>query len=264
MSSYINQPGKCLIRNHPKYGSIYLNLNKNNKYYIRTKMNDISNNYNVPSEYTNNANFTLKDALNIIENVDIHTKNDTPVTAIHINNNFNLPQGCENLEGSPETEIKGKFLGRVGNDSLFLNFSKYNNKYYLKLTSLKDNIPINKDIDVDKLSFDDAKVIVDNHIKYNNKLIGSRENKDVVLKNGQYGLYIIWNKQLFTLPKFAIDKLDKLDIKTCNYIINYQLKIKSNVSTSPTNENIDITDDNNIVENIVPVKKSFLDAVKCN
>ena len=25
----------------------------------------------------------------------------------------------------------------------------------------------------------------------------------------KFGLYVIWNKQLFTLPKFAIDKLDK-------------------------------------------------------
>ena len=110
------------------------------------------------------------------------------------------------------------------------------------------------------MTFDDAKNIIDNHITYNNKIIGSRDDKDVVLKNGQYGLYLIWNKQLFTLPKFAIDKLDKLDIKTCNYIIDYQLKIKNNNPT--TNENIDITDDNNIVENIIPVKKSFLDAVK--
>ena len=97
---------------------------------------------------------------------------------------------------------------------------------------------------------------------YNNKLIGSRNDKDVVLKNGQFGLYVIWNKQLFTLPKFAIDKLDKLDIKTCNYIIDYQLKIKNNNPT--TNEDINVTDDNNIVENIIPTKKSFLDAVKSN
>ena len=126
--AYNSTPGKCLTKNHPIYGSIYLNLNKYNKYYIRTKINDISNNYNIPSEYNNNANLTLKDVLDIIENVSHHTKNDTPATAIIINNNsFKLP----------ETEIKGKFLGKVGNDSLFLNHSKYNNKYYLKLTSLK-------------------------------------------------------------------------------------------------------------------------------
>ena len=189
-------PGKCLTKNHPIYGSIYLNLNKYNKHYIRTKLNDTSNNYNIPSEYNNNANLTLKDALNIIENNNLIIRNDTPATAITINNNFKLP----------ETEIKGKFLGKVGNDSLFLNHSKFNNKYYLKLTSLKDNIPIPKNIDVDKLTFDDAKNIIDNHITYNNKIIGIRDNMDVILKNGQFGLYVIWNKQLFTLPKFAIDK----------------------------------------------------------
>ena len=36
--------------------------NRYNKYYIRTKMNDISNSYNIPSEYNDNANLTLKDA----------------------------------------------------------------------------------------------------------------------------------------------------------------------------------------------------------
>ncbi len=252
MASYNSTPGKCLIKNHPIHGSIYLNLNKYNKYYIRTKINDISNTYNIPSEYNNNVNLTLKDALNIIESNNIIIKNDTPATAITINNNFKLP----------ETEIKGKFLGKVGNDSLFLNHSKFNNKYYLKLTSLKDNIPINKDIDVENITFEDAKKIVENHITYNNKLIGIRDDKDVVLKNGQYGLYVIWNKQLYTLPKFILDKLDTLDIKKANYIIDYQNKIKNN--NPPTNENIDITDDNNIIDHIIPLKKSFLDAVKSN
>ncbi len=239
MASYNSTPGKCLIKNHPIHGSIYLNLNKYNKYYIRTKINDISNTYNIPSEYNNNVNLTLKDALNIIESNNIIIKNDTPATAITarvgepsrfsrtINNNFKLP----------ETEIKGKFLGKVGNDSLFLNHSKFNNKYYFKLTSLKDNIPINKDIDVEKITFEDAKKIVENHITYNNKLIGIRDDKDVVLKNGQYGLYVIWNKQLYTLPKFILDKIDTLDIKKANYIIDYQNKIKNN--NPPTNENID-------------------------
>ena len=193
--------------------------------------------------------------ISIIESNNIIVKNDTPITAITNNNN--------NIKIS-ENEIKGHYLGRIGNDSLFLNHSKFNNKYYLKLTSIKANIPINKDIDVDKLSFDDAKNIVDNHMLYNNKLIGSRDNKDVILKNGCYGLYLIHDKKLYTLPKFILDKLDTLDIKTCNYIINYQLKIKNNVSTSTINENIDITDDNIIVDNIIPAKKSFLDAAKSN
>ena len=83
--SYTNQPDKCLTKNHPLYGSIYLNLNKYNKYYTRTKINDTSNNYDIPSEYDKNASLTLKEALNIIENVSFHTKNDSPVTAIHIN-----------------------------------------------------------------------------------------------------------------------------------------------------------------------------------
>ena len=123
-------------------------------------------------------------------------------------------------------ENKGKVLGKIGNETLFLNHSKYNDKYYLKLTNLKDNIPIPKNIDVDKLTFDQAKNIIDNHMLYNNKLIGTRDDKDVVLKNGCYGLYLIHDKKLYTLPKFILDKLDTLDIKLCNYIIDYQNKIK--------------------------------------
>ena len=106
------------------------------------------------------------------------------------------------------------------------------------------------------------KNIIDNHIKYNNKFIGKREDKDVVLKNGQYGLYLIHDKKLYTLPKFILDKLDTLDIKKANYIIDYQNKIKNNISSSPTNEDINITDDNNVVNNIIPSKKSFLDVVR--
>ena len=64
-------------------------MNKNNKYYIRTKINDTSNNYNIPSEYDNNASLTLKEPLNVIENVSFYTKIDTPVTAIHINKKLN-------------------------------------------------------------------------------------------------------------------------------------------------------------------------------
>ena len=40
---------------------------------------------------------------------------------------------------------------------------------------------------------DDGKKIVDNYMLYNNKLIGSRDNQDVIFKNGQYGLYLIHN-----------------------------------------------------------------------
>ena len=46
MSKYTstNTNGKCLSKNHPLYGNIYLNLNKNNIYYIRTKNKDMINN----------------------------------------------------------------------------------------------------------------------------------------------------------------------------------------------------------------------------
>jgi hypothetical protein len=248
-----NPPGRCIVKNHYKYGNIYVNINKYNKHYIKTKNNDIVNSYNIPSGYDANK-LLLKDVITIIETNNITFNNDTPITA-NIKNETSYINMNEN---------KGKVLGKIGNETLFLNHSKYNDKYYLKLTNTKDNIPINKDIDVDKLTFDQAKNIIDNHMQYNNKLIGTRDDKDVVLKNGCYGLYLIHDKKLYTLPKFILDKLDTLDIKLCNYIIDYQNKIKSNTSIPTTNEDVNITDDNNIVDDIIPIKKSFLEAVKNN
>jgi hypothetical protein len=118
-------------------------------------------------------------------------------------------------------ENKGKVLGKIGNETLFLNHSKYNDKYYLKLTSLKDIIPINKDIDVDKLSFDDAKIIVNNHMLYNNKLIGTKDDKDVVLKNGKFGLYIIHDKKLYTIPMKILLQIYMKDI----YLLRVELSL---------------------------------------
>ena len=38
MSYNNNTPnGKCLTKNHNKYGDIYLNINSYNEYYLRTK-----------------------------------------------------------------------------------------------------------------------------------------------------------------------------------------------------------------------------------
>jgi topoisomerase IA-like protein len=145
----------------------------------------------------------------------------------------------------------------MGDENVFLNKSIYNDKYYLKTSKIKDNIPINKDIDVNSLSIDKAKDIIDLYKIYHNKVLGQRDDKDITLKTGSYGLYIIWNKQLFTLPKFILNKLDELDIKVCNYIIDYQLKIKP----SPHAANIS-TEQLKVEEAITANKKSFSEIVK--
>jgi hypothetical protein len=36
-----NPPGRCIVKNHYKYGNIYVNINKYNKHHIKTKNNDI-------------------------------------------------------------------------------------------------------------------------------------------------------------------------------------------------------------------------------
>ena len=51
-------------------------------------MNDISNSYNIPSEYDNNStsNITVNDEISIIESSNLNQSNDTP-------------QGWENSSG---------------------------------------------------------------------------------------------------------------------------------------------------------------------
>jgi len=191
-----NPPGRCIVKNYYKYGNIYVNINKYNKHHIKTKNNDIVNSYNIPSGYDANK-LLLKDVITIIETYNITFNNDTPITA-NIKN--------ETSDNSMN-ENKGKVLGKNGNETLFLNHSKYNDKYYLKLTNTKDYIPIPKDVNIDKLTFYQAKNIIDNHMQYNNLLIGTRDDKEVILKNGKFGLYLIHDQKLNTLPKFALEKL---------------------------------------------------------
>ena len=218
--SYNNTPnGKCLTKNHNKYGDIYLNINSYNEYYLRTKNKGTINKYKLPIDL-NNKDLKLFQAIKIIED---YNNKDIKIQTVNIiendNNNIEIEQIKKEVEQPkinikpPHTVIdenrkkldKGKILGKIGNENVFLNHSSFNNKYYLRTSRLKNNIPIPKDIDVNNLTFDKAKNIIDLHIIYDNKLIGVRDGTDVILKNGQYGLYIIWQKQLFTLPKFILN-----------------------------------------------------------
>ena len=62
-----NPPGRCIIKNHYKYGTVYININKYNTHYIKTKNNDIVNSYDIPSGYDANK-ITLKDVITIMNN----------------------------------------------------------------------------------------------------------------------------------------------------------------------------------------------------
>ncbi len=97
------------------------------------------NSYNIPSGCDGNK-LTLNDVITIIQGSIIN--NDTPQGW----EAFSGPQVPITANIKNETsdnsinENKGKVLGKIGNETLFLNHSKYNDKYYLKLTDTKDNL----------------------------------------------------------------------------------------------------------------------------
>ena len=99
----------------------------------------------------------------------------------------------------------------------------YNDKYYLKLSSSSDIITIPIYYDIQKLTIEDAKNIIDFHKMYNNKLIGIRDDKEIRIKNGKYSLYISYDNKMYSIPKAILDNLDLLNYDSCNNIIDYHL-----------------------------------------
>ena len=171
-------------------------MNNKNEYYLRTKNKNIINKFSIPVEL-NNKDLKLYQAINIIEEYNNNHPHDigikTACTSPKIKNEQPKNEPPKNEQHASlvleravrvEQNKRGKILGKIGNENVFLNHSSFNNKYYLKTSKLKDNIPIPKDIDVNNLTFDKAKEIIDLHMIYNNKLIGVRDSSDVILKNG--------------------------------------------------------------------------------
>lgn len=251
--------GRCLYKNHPRYGNMYLNLsNKTNKYYIRTNMKGIINKYSIP-DAINNKNLKLFQAICIIEDYNYKS------SSYNIEFEQNIKDIQQNLTAI-KTEIKnfkkGIILGKIGNENVFLNNSMYNDKYYLKLSSSSDIITIPIYYNIQKLTIEDAKNIIDFHKKYNNKLIGIREDKEIRIKNGKYSLYISYDNKMYSIPKYILDNLELLNIDSCNNIIDYHLK-----KTSKNNEiQEDIEPSHGCLDGGFttnePKKKSFLDIVK--
>jgi hypothetical protein len=181
-----NNTGRCLCKNHSRYGNIYLNLSKRNEYYIRTKNKDVVNTYSLPIQI-NNKDVTLQQVIKMIEEYNNKNKNQ-------INNDIELEveQNIKEIEQQKSSytknEIndfkKGIILGKIGKDNVFLNKSQYNDKYYLRLSSSTENITIPIHYDIKKLTIDDAKDIIDFHKMYNNKIIGFRNDKEIKIKNG--------------------------------------------------------------------------------
>ena len=238
-----NNTGRCLCKNHSIYGNIYLNLSKNNKYYIRTKNdNNNVNTYSIPNDI-NNKDLKLFQAIKLIED-NIFKNNDH-----NIEFEQNIKEIRQNLtEIKPEiNNVKsGVIIGKIGKDNVFLNKSQYNDKYYLRLSSSTENITIPIHYDIQKLTIEDAKDIIDFHKRYNNKIIGTREGKEIKIKNGKYSLYISYDDKIYSIPKYILDNLELLNIESCYNIIDYHINKASKIK-----------------EEIKPIqKKSFLDIVK--
>jgi hypothetical protein len=125
-----NSIGRCLTKNNPIYGNIYLNKNKNNIYYIRTKNKDIINKYTIPGDNNKNKDLKLSEAIKIIENYN--SFNDTPIIENVNDNEINKVNTNTNNDNNQHFK-KGKIVGKLNNDNVFLNHSIYNDKYYLKI-----------------------------------------------------------------------------------------------------------------------------------
>ena len=261
-----NTKGRCLYKNHSRYGNMYLNLsNKTNKYYIRTNNKGIINKYSIP-EAINNKDLKLFQAICIIEDYNYKYNNDT------IEFEENIKEIRQNLT-SIKTEInnfkRGIILGKLGNENVFLNNSMYNDKYYLKLSSSSDIITIPIHYDIQKLTIEDAKNIIDFHKMYNNKLIGIRDDKEIRIKNGKYSLYISYDNKMYSIPKYILDNLELLNYDSCNNIIDYHLnkcnkneEIKEDIKTVEIKDSIKNVEIEEDIKNVETKKKSFLDIVK--
>ena len=250
-----NTKGRCLCKNHSRYGNMYLNLsNKTNDYYIRTNNKGIVNKYSIPDD-VNNKNLKLINAICIIE--DYNYKNSNTEFEQNVKE---IRQNLTAIKNEINHFKKGIILGKLGNEKVFLNYSVYNDKYFLKLSSSSDNITIPIHYDVSKLTIEDAKNIIDFHKMYNNKLIGIRDDKEIRIKNGKYSLYISYDNKMYSIPKYILDNLELLNIDSCNNIIDYHL----NKSIKDIKNVVKIEDIKNVDthEEVIVKKKSFLDIVK--
>ena len=127
MSYNNNTPnGKCLIKNHNKYGDIYLNINNKNEYYLRTKNKNIINKFSIPVEL-NNKDLKLYQAVKIIED---YNNKDIKIQTVNIiendNNNIEIEQIKKEVQQQVEIKQhkkleKGTILGKIGKDNVFLN-----------------------------------------------------------------------------------------------------------------------------------------------
>jgi len=194
--------GTCIVRNHPQYGTIFINLNKINKQYIRVIKDGTTNNYSIPENYVNNE-LKLEDIIKILSTIDKSQEETTKKT----------------------TEVKrGKILGKYNDQNIFLNKSDFG--YYLKLSNEPTTYNIKHYVDINKLDLEAAINIINdmkNRIfKYNNLPV-------ILYPDGKFGAYIKYNDSNINIPKNKSKNLSQDEI---NNIIDKYLERKNSNTPS--------------------------------
>ena len=190
--------GTCIVRNHPQYGTIFINLNKFNKQYIRVIKDGATNNYSIPENYVNNE-IKLEDIIKILSTIDKSQEETTKKT----------------------TEVKrGKILGKYNDQNIFLNKSDFG--YYLKLSNEPTTYNIKHYVDINKLDLEAAINIINDmknrEFKYNNSPV-------ILYPDGKFGPYIKYNDSNINIPKNKSVK--SLSQDEVNIIIDKYLERKN-------------------------------------
>ena len=200
--------GTCIVRNHPQYGTIFINLNKFNKQYIRVIKEGTTNNYSIPENYVNNE-LKLEDIIKILSTIDKSQEESSHFGAYAPNTTKKF------------TEVKrGKILGKYNDQNIFLNKSDFG--YYLKLSNETTTYNIKHYVAIDKLDLEAAINIINDmknrEFKYNNSPV-------ILYPDGKFGAYIKYNDSNINIPKNkSVQNLSQDEI---NNIIDKYLERKN-------------------------------------
>ena len=184
-----------------------------NKYLV-DNFDDIIN-YNFTANLESNLDLIAKgekEWINVVREVYSLLMNDINKITIEPNNKKSYNNNVIGLHPDTNQEIS-VYLGKFG---LCLKVSKNNPNEKDKFVSLK-NIE-----NAENITLDEALEL----LSYP-KLIGSYEEKDIILNLGPYGSYLKYNNKNFTIPKDISN--DEITLEKCIEIINVKDENKTNV-----------------------------------
>ena len=114
----------------------------------------------------------------------------------------------ENGEKKHEIKIDENHIYTIGKFGPVIKYSEENNKNI----SFK---PVKKDINLDKLEAGEYRLedVIFENKKYSDKILGQHHGEDVILKNGKFGLYIIWGKNTKSLKCFGNRPIENISFE---------------------------------------------------